>query len=84
MNSIKLIVKLNKYKDKLIEQNKSNDINEVHSIENLHIIEIEAGLVTGNLCLLYFILKGADEVIKNVLREVYQRFKVMLRPKNED
>jgi phosphatidylinositol-4,5-bisphosphate 3-kinase len=60
VNSIKLIVKLNKYKDKLFEGSKSGEINEALSVENIHIIDIEAGLVTG-----------ADEVIKNVLREVY-------------
>ena len=35
-----------------------------------YIIEIEAGLVTGS-----------DEVIKNILREVYQRFNTKLKPK---
>lgn len=42
-------------------------------MEKPNVVEIEAGLVTG-----------ADEVIKNVLREVYQRFNVKLKPKDNN
>lgn len=41
-------------------------------MEKPNVVEIEAGLVTG-----------ADEVIKNVLREIYQRFNVKLKPKDD-
>jgi phosphatidylinositol-4,5-bisphosphate 3-kinase len=36
-------------------------------------LEIEAGLVTGS-----------DEVIKTILREIYRKFNVMLRPKQPE
>lgn len=41
-------------------------------MEKPNIVEIEAGLVTG-----------ADEVIKSVLREVYQRFNLKLKPHDD-
>ena len=42
-------------------------------METPNIVEIDAGLVTG-----------ADEVIKSVLREVYTRFNVKLRPHDDN
>ncbi|CAD8088033.1 unnamed protein product [Paramecium primaurelia] len=67
VNSIKLQVKLNQYRELF-----QNMPAEVQLMEKPNIVEIEAGLVTG-----------ADEVIKSVLREVYQRFSVKLRPKDD-
>jgi hypothetical protein len=41
------MVKLNKYKEELFENNKAPELNEVLNAENPHIIDIDAGLVTG-------------------------------------
>lgn len=48
-------MKLNQYKELFVNMSP-----EVQLLEKPNIVEIEAGLVTG-----------ADEVIKNVLREIY-------------
>ncbi|CAK95176.1 unnamed protein product (macronuclear) [Paramecium tetraurelia] len=61
-------IKLNQYRELF-----QSMPDEVQLMEKPNIVEISASLVTG-----------ADEVIKSVLREVYQRFNVKLRPKDDN
>ncbi|KAL4490435.1 hypothetical protein ABPG72_002645 [Tetrahymena utriculariae] len=83
VNSIKLVVLLGNYEDKLLDwkqeppQNEKKQEDKVIKDEKPQKyekrIEIEAGLVTG-----------ADEVIKNILREIFKQAKVKLEPNNPD